>query len=152
MEEIKVILKAIPFWMYEKYKLKNHQGKSRPNHFSTQKRNTTFYRKLEKELLPILNKKNYIKKKNRVFIHEKNEKISYIHFALNHQRNGICVDIGEIDNQTNKNIIEAIINDTKFKRLKPDFWKFDYQYPVRKSNKYDENIINEIKSLLLKNL
>ena len=156
MDEIKALISEIPFWFLEKYQLRKYYGKSRPSNFGDRKRNDSFYKKLEKELLPFLESKNYFKTKKRIFIKKQAEKISYVNFALNKQLNGMCVDYGEfkdsdIENNDDK-IIKRINNSSKFKRLKPDFWKYDYQYPVKLTDKFDEQMILEIKNLLINKL
>ena len=153
MKEIIAILSEIKFWFLEKYQLRKYYGKGRPSNISDRKRNDIFYNKLEKELLPILESKKYFKKKKRIFIKNQDNKILYVNFALNKQLNGLVVEYGEIKNSNfDKNedrISDIINNNSNFQRLKPDFWKFDYQYPVRRTDKFDEHIIIEIKNLLI---
>jgi hypothetical protein len=156
MNEIKALLSEIPFWFLEKYLLRKNYGKSRPNNFGDKKWNDRFYVKLEKELLPFFENKGYFKIKKRIFIKKQSGKISYVNFALNKKLNGVCVDYGELkdlslDNEKAK-IINRISNSTNFQRLKPDFWNYDYQYPVRQNDKYDEPMIGEIKELLSKKI
>ena len=156
MDEIKAIISEIPFLFLEKYKLRKHYGKSRPSNFGDSKRNDIFYNKLEKELKPILVSENYFKSKKRIFIKKREDTVSYVYFALNNQLNGMCVDYGEIKcsilDANDEEITNRIKNNSSFQRLKPDFWKYDYQYPVRRTDKFDEQMILEIKRLLIEKL
>ena len=59
------------------------------------------------------------------------------------------------ETKTNENpfeIINKIKSNTRCQRLKPDFWKYDYQYPVRRNDKFDKQMIFEIKNLLIEKL
>lgn len=156
MDEIKAIISEIPFWFLEKYKLRKHYGKGRPSNVGDRKRNDSFYNKLEKELKPILESENYFKSKKRIFIKKREETVSYVHFALNNQLNGMCVDYGEIKisklDASDDEITKRIKNNSSFQRLKPDFWEYDYQYPVRRTDKFDDQMILEIRKLLIEKL
>jgi hypothetical protein len=156
MDEIKALISVITFWFKEKHQLRNYYGKSRPSNFGDSQRNDSFYNKLEKELLPLLRSKDYYKIKKRIFIKKHSDRISFVHFALNNKLNGLCVDYGEIQDVNldyDKNEIIQIINKgTNFQRLKPDFWKYDYQYPIKRNDKFDEHMIYEIKDLLLEKI
>lgn len=146
------IFKITYYILEEKISLRNYQGKSRLNNYSNTKRNEEFYKKIEKRFTPILEKHNYLKKRKRLFIKNLDNSTDYINFGLTNNRNGICIDYGNIINKKiekdKKAKLDSYNIDNKSKRLKPNFWKFDYQYPVRKSDKLDSKILDEIESLL----
>lgn len=156
MEDIRLLISEILLGLKELYQLRNYQGKSRPNNLSNTKRNDIFYNKLENELKPLLKSKGYTKIRKRIFIKKESDNLFYVHFALNKQRNGMIVDYGALNQSKLENdfdkIIDSINCNTKFKRLKPDFWKNDYQYPIKSNEKHDRKIILEIKSLLSKTI
>ena len=156
MNEIKALIPIISFWFLEKYKLRKHYGKSRPSNFGDTKRNDIFYNNLENELKPILESKNYFKARKRIFINKQVNTLSYVFFALNKQLNGMCIDYGEFNyadiDENDDKIINKIKSNTRCQRLKPDFWKYDYQYPVRRNDKFDKQMIFEIKNLLIEKL
>lgn len=152
MGEFKAIISGISFWIFEKIKLRSYQGQSRLNNFSYRKRNDSFYKKLETRIIPIFQKNQIEKLQKRIFVRERSNSIFYINFALSNRLNGFCVDFGEIQLEKSDNILNAIKNSRKLQRLKPSFWKHDYQYPITKTDKYDDLIINEIIELLSLNL
>lgn len=156
MDEIKALLLEIASCLLEKYQLRKHYGKRCPNNFGDRRWNDRFYSKLEKSLLTFLESKDYFRIKKRIFVKKQTDKISYVNFALNKKLNGMCVDYGEfrdanLDNDDEK-IIKRINDSSNFQRLKPNFWNYDYQYPVRRNDKFDEPMIYEIKELLFEKI
>ncbi|MEL6251236.1 MAG: hypothetical protein AAFR87_04415 [Bacteroidota bacterium] len=147
------ILQSIFFPLIERWQLRNHQGQSRPSNFSHPKRNDAFYKKLEAALLPYFKEKSFEKIRKRKFIKEEKGLIHFYELGLSKKCNSLVIDFGWIDPA--KHSIEKLKRKHTFSsfarkhnRLSPEFWEYDYQYPVRKSDDRDEKIISEIKALL----
>lgn len=147
------ILSSIFFPLIESWQLRNFQGRSRLRHTPQPQRNVDFYQKLEIALLPYFNQKSFEKIGKRRFIKVETDVIQFYELGLNKNRNGLVVDYGFIDPA--KHSLEKLKGRSsltsfarKQKRLSPAFWKYDYQYPVRHSDRRDEEIIEEIQQLL----
>lgn len=159
MNELKAILYSIPFWFYEKYKLRQWQGTGRASNVSYPKRNEVFYTKLNEKLLPLLSNYGFKKVKKRRFLRHHGEHLFFIELDLTKRCNGMKIGYGKLSlsNQFNENSIldDATLmtygqlgNDVFY--LKPPSWQYDYEYPIRKNDTNDGLMINEIVHLLEK--
>lgn len=75
MEELKDLLSIVPFWFYEKFKLRKFLGKSRLYHISYPKRNEIFLNKLLKKISVFLENHGFQKKQKRIMVRENTNSI-----------------------------------------------------------------------------
>ena len=72
MDDLKEFLSVLTFWIKEKITLRKYQGVSKPNNIGNRKRNDIFYKKIESELMSILEKNGFKKQKKRIFVLDTN--------------------------------------------------------------------------------
>jgi len=151
------ILRIVFFEIYEKIKLRDCQGVGRATNFSYPKRNDVFYSKLKERVAPILIQNGFKEIKKRRFVKFNDSDIDFYEFGLTKKLNGLKVSYGSIslnDTENDKKLTASHSLDSygQFGKdwfyLKPKFWNYDYEYPVRKNDNMDDKMIMEIAALI----
>lgn len=155
------ILRELLFEIYEKLQLRKWQGVGHARNFSYPKRNDIFYLKLKEKVTPILLQHEFKEVRKRRFIRRNYNQIDYYEFGLTKRLNGLKISYGSIilkNDEDEKKLTAFHSLETygqfckDWNYLKPKFWNYSYEYPIKKNDKLDAKMILDIETLLIDSL
>ncbi len=161
MKWLILLCQELVFSIREWILLRNWEGVSRARNWPYTRRNEAFYLMIRGKLGLLLAAHGFVEIRKRRFVKEGDLCVWFFEFNQTKNRNAVVISFGKVmwersEHETMRRHLTGFhslssLSDS-LQWIRPPHWKHGYEYPVRKSDRRDARMIQEMEQLIRKQL